>query len=197
MRDDLCGRTRAVALVHLDLATKDNRETPAHLADLGQRFTRRKCAYIAEPAKPLDLRRLQRRKHLVAPRVYDGRRSCSHTCSPAWQDLARLISELTFCPPRTGTTCAARPRRSRPPTGSPSQHRLARRTARGSLAAWPRVSCCRRVAQPACRLAPRARHRCRECAAGARCVPQSARSCHRSSEPAPQLHPWWRRSDQL
>src|SRR6516225_2026893 len=152
MRDDLRGRTRAIALIHLDRSTQNNGETPAHLADLGERLTRRKCAHITELAKPLDVGRLQRRKHLVASRVYDGRGVCSHPCFPAWQDVVRLISELNFGPPRTETTCAARPRRSRPPTSSRSQHRRARRTARGSLAAWPQAAYCRPAAQPACRL---------------------------------------------
>jgi hypothetical protein len=60
----------------IDLAGQDDGQAFAHLADLGQRLARPIGAHLAEPAHPLDLRVLQRGKHLVASRVDD--RLCWH-----------------------------------------------------------------------------------------------------------------------
>jgi hypothetical protein len=53
-------------LGYLDTANKDDHEAKAHLTDLRERRARVKAANLTEPAHPLDLRRLQGRKHLGA-----------------------------------------------------------------------------------------------------------------------------------
>src|SRR5829696_7182764 len=60
-----------VVLRDVDRALQDDRHAEARLADLGQRLAFGKGADLAEPAHALDLRRRQRRKHLMAARVYD------------------------------------------------------------------------------------------------------------------------------
>jgi hypothetical protein len=82
MSNDVCGRTCAVALGDLDFARKDDEEPLTHLADLGQRRASAKSANISETPEPFDFSRLQRWKHLVAPRLYSRRGVGSHARSP-------------------------------------------------------------------------------------------------------------------
>ena len=69
--DDRLAAARLVVLGDVDLAGQDDGQTEADLADRGQRLARAIGADLAEPAHPLDLRRLQSREHLVAAGIDD------------------------------------------------------------------------------------------------------------------------------
>ena len=69
--DDRLAAARLVVLGDVDLAGQDDDQAGADLADRGQRLARAIGADLAEPAHALDLRRLQRREHLVASGVDD------------------------------------------------------------------------------------------------------------------------------
>ena len=81
----------------LDIAREDDEETLTHLADLGQRRARAKSANISETPEPFDFSRLQRRKHLVASRLY-GRRG-QQPCA-----LSR-VSPILSLRSSAGTSC--------------------------------------------------------------------------------------------
>src|SRR6185369_3450462 len=66
-----------------DMPGQDDDETEARPTGRGERLARAKAADRAEPAHPLDLRRLQVREHLGAPRLEDRWCRCSHGFSQA------------------------------------------------------------------------------------------------------------------
>jgi hypothetical protein len=52
-------------------ASQDDTKPAGDFADLGQRLANLKGAYLAEPPDTLDLERLERGEHLLAPRIDD------------------------------------------------------------------------------------------------------------------------------
>src|SRR3954452_17285046 len=60
-----------ITLHDVQMATQHNDEAQAHLSNPRDCFARPKNSYVAEPTHPLDLRRLQSRKHLGPPRLDD------------------------------------------------------------------------------------------------------------------------------
>jgi hypothetical protein len=76
MSDNELAASRMIMLGDLDLAGQDDRQALPDLAHFDQRLARAVGTEHAEPAQALDLRRGQRGKHLVSPRVDD--RWCWH-----------------------------------------------------------------------------------------------------------------------
>jgi hypothetical protein len=77
MGDNELAAARLIVLGDFDFARQDDAEARAHRADRGQRLARGVGAHLAEPTHPLDVRALQRRKHLVASGGEDRlRRHC-------------------------------------------------------------------------------------------------------------------------
>jgi hypothetical protein len=72
---------RFVAPRDVDLAVQDERQAVTRVADLHERLTRAVGPQIAEPAEPRDLRRVQRREHLVSSGVEDRTRCHGHGSS--------------------------------------------------------------------------------------------------------------------
>ena len=139
MGDDEFAAARFIMLGDIDLAGKDDDEAIANLADLGQHLARPVGADLAEPTHPLDLRALQRRKHLVASS--DDDRLCRYGHGSSRNLLPALERN-----PRTSV--AGLMRESQPAAHPPPDEGLARPAAaarppltrRHSLAWRPRRS---------------------------------------------------------
>src|SRR5262249_15611932 len=95
MRDHRNGPPSLVMPHDLDRAGEHDADARRDLADAGQRLAFGIAAQLAEPARALDLGRLQPRKHLIAARIDDRTGRSGHAVS----DLAvvRLTHRVRSC----------------------------------------------------------------------------------------------------
>ena len=105
------------------------------------------CAAAILRARVGTAREILSRAQRLEGRAFARRHSRRRTCSPS-RAVRRLVRHAGW--PRTGTTCAARPRRSRSRSGWCWRRRSAHRKGRGSRACSPQVACCPRAARQAC-----------------------------------------------
>ena len=71
MGDNGCAVARLIVPGDFNPAGQDDTKPAGDFADLGQRVANLKGAHLAEPPDTLDLERLERGEHLLAPRIHD------------------------------------------------------------------------------------------------------------------------------
>jgi hypothetical protein len=97
MRDDRGGAARLVTPSDVDVSSQDDAEAQTNLTDGRERFAHPVRADLAKAPYPLDLGRLQNRKHLLPSCLDDGLgRSTDHLCKPASGLSSGTVSRPTI-----------------------------------------------------------------------------------------------------
>src|SRR5262249_18205285 len=119
--DDRHATTRLVMLGDLDFSSQEDGQSRSHLADLGQRLPFAVRSDLTKTADPLNLRRLQNGKHLVASSLND--RTCRHCYALPCVKIEATYTTPDCCAAFPASTVAM-PRSRRPSRSDPVIMRL-------------------------------------------------------------------------